>query len=94
VHLAEIIALLGRPPNALPELGKSSHKFFTDTGDSRADIPIPDSISLRERDHLGRGERESREFLAMMRKMPQWEQPSKRSSAKALADDEWIMQHI
>lgn len=31
-HLAEIIALLGQPPRALINSGKSSHKFFTDSG--------------------------------------------------------------
>jgi hypothetical protein len=29
----------------------------------------------------------------MMQKMLQWD-PSKRSSAKALAEDEWIMEHM
>ncbi|CCF42754.1 serine/threonine-protein kinase SRPK3, partial [Colletotrichum higginsianum] len=29
-HLAEIVALLGQPPQALLDLGKSSHRFFTD----------------------------------------------------------------
>ena len=31
-HLAEIVALLGQPPQTLLGLGKSSHKFFTDEG--------------------------------------------------------------
>jgi serine/threonine protein kinase len=93
-HLAEIISLLGQPPQPLLRLGKSSHKFFTDAGDFRADIPVPDSISLEEKETTLEGESESRErFLAMMRKLLHWE-PSKRSSAKALADDEWIKQHM
>lgn len=32
-HLAEIIALLGQPPQSLLSSGKSSHKFFTDKGE-------------------------------------------------------------
>ncbi|EEY16285.1 serine/threonine-protein kinase SRPK3 [Verticillium alfalfae VaMs.102] len=31
-HLAEIIDLLGPPPQTLLQTGRSSHKFFTDTG--------------------------------------------------------------
>ncbi|KAL7949254.1 serine threonine protein kinase, CMGC group [Trichoderma barbatum] len=69
-RLAEVIALLVQPPQALLPSGKSSHKFFTDKG----------------------GESQE-EFLAMMRKMLQWE-PSERSSAKTLADDEWIMKNM
>ena len=39
-------------------------------------------------------EGESKErFLVMMRKMLQWE-PSKRSSAKELAEDEWVMAYM
>ncbi|OAQ73078.1 CMGC/SRPK protein kinase [Pochonia chlamydosporia 170] len=88
-HLAEITGLLGQPSQALLRAGRSSHKFFTEKGDLRADIPLPDSISLEEKETSLEGE--SREkFLAMMRKILQWE-PSRRSSAKALADDEWIM---
>ncbi|KAL3963516.1 hypothetical protein ACCO45_000520 [Purpureocillium lilacinum] len=88
-HLAEIIALLGLPPQALLDSGRSSHKFFADQ-----DIPLLDSIPLEDRETSLEGEHQSRvKFLAMMRKMLQWE-PSKRSSAKALANDEWIMENM
>jgi len=59
-HIAEIIALLGQPPQPLLSLGKSSHKFFTETGDFRADIPVPNSISLEERETTLQGESEKR----------------------------------
>ncbi|KAF4967479.1 hypothetical protein FSARC_4974 [Fusarium sarcochroum] len=91
-HLAEIIALLGPPPQTLLESGKSSHKFFTDTGDFCKDISIPESITLEEIEIGLEGESQQK-FLAMMRRMLQWD-PSKRSSAKELADDEWIMENI
>ncbi|KAI8672818.1 Protein kinase domain-containing protein [Fusarium sp. Ph1] len=91
-HLAEMIALLGQPPQALLQSGKSSHKFFTDQGDFRADIPFPERISLEGKETSLEGESQRR-FLAMMQKMLQWD-PSKRSSAKALAEDEWIMEHM
>ncbi|KAI5861451.1 serine threonine protein kinase, CMGC group [Durotheca rogersii] len=91
-HLAEIVALLGQPPQALLHSGKSSHKFFTDTGDFRKDIALPESTSLEEKETNLEGESRER-FLAMMRKMLHWD-PSKRASAKALADDEWILENI
>ncbi|KAK5658436.1 hypothetical protein OQA88_1825 [Cercophora sp. LCS_1] len=89
-HLAEIAALLGQPPQALLQLGKSSHKFFT--GELRPDIPLPDAVSLEQREPSLEGESKER-FLVMMRKMLQWE-PSNRASAKELADDEWIMAYM
>lgn len=91
-HLAEIIALLGQPPQALLRSGRSSYKFFTDKGDFRPDIPLPNGISLEEKETNLEGKSQER-FLAMMRKMLLWE-PLKRSSAKALADDEWLMEHM
>jgi len=33
-HLAEITSLLGQPPQALLQLGMSTHKFYTGTGKS------------------------------------------------------------
>ncbi|KAI1263985.1 serine threonine protein kinase, CMGC group [Xylariaceae sp. FL1019] len=91
-HLAEMIALLGKPPQALLTLGQSSHKFFTDEGDFRADISLPGSTSLEEKETTLESDARAK-FLAMMLKMLQWE-PGKRSSAKALAEDEWIMGYM
>ncbi|KAH7266166.1 kinase-like domain-containing protein [Fusarium solani] len=91
-HLAEMTALLGQPPQALLQSGKSSRKFFTDQGDFRADIPFPERISLKRKETNLKRESQ-RKFLTMMQKMLQWD-PSKRSSAKALAEDEWIMEHM
>ncbi|KAK6828397.1 kinase-like domain-containing protein [Apiospora arundinis] len=91
-HLAEIAALLGKPPQALLESGKSSDKFFTAQGDLCPDIPVPSSTTLEERETNLEGE-DRQKFLAMIRKMLQWE-PTKRSSAKELAEDEWIMDNM
>ncbi|KAK8868430.1 serine threonine protein kinase CMGC group [Apiospora arundinis] len=91
-HLAEIAALLGKPPQALLESGKSSDKFFTAQGDLCPDIPVPSSTTLEERETNLEGE-DRQKFLAMIRKMLQWE-PTKRSSAKGLAEDEWIMDNM
>ncbi|CAG7563069.1 unnamed protein product [Fusarium equiseti] len=91
-HLAEMIAVLGKPPKSLLQSGSSSHKFFTETGDFLHDIPIPNSTSLKKLETNLEGE-DQQKFLAMMDKMLQWD-PSKRSSAKDLARDEWIMKNM
>ncbi|KAK0610781.1 kinase-like domain-containing protein [Immersiella caudata] len=91
-HLAEIIALLGPPPQSLLELGKSSHKFFTDTAEFRQDMPVPDTVSLKEREASLDGEAKEK-FLIMMGKMLQWE-AAKRSSAKTLAEEEWLTTYM
>jgi len=62
------------------------------TGEFRQDIPVPIPVSLKDRETSLQGE-EKEQFLAMMRKMLQWE-PSKRSSAKELANDDWIMRYM
>ncbi|KAI1154289.1 serine threonine protein kinase, CMGC group [Nemania diffusa] len=80
-HLAEIVGLLAKPPQELLDLGKSSHKFFHDTGDFYPDIPLPASGEDQEL------------FLAMMRRILQW-QPADRSTAKTIADDKWIRGHM
>ncbi|KAL2212720.1 serine threonine protein kinase, CMGC group [Sarocladium strictum] len=91
-HLAEMVALLGDPPQALLDMGKSSHKFFTDRGTLHEDIPRPEKTSLESRETSLAGK--SRDlFLAMMRRMLQWD-PSKRATAKELAADDWIMQYM
>ncbi|KAK0754519.1 kinase-like domain-containing protein [Schizothecium vesticola] len=92
-HLAEITSLLGQPPQALLQLGMSTHKFYTGTDEFCLNIiPLPDAVSLEQRESSLEGESKDK-FLAMMRKMLQWD-PSKRSSAKELANDEWIMGYI
>lgn len=54
---------------------------------------LTDRVPLEKRETTleGKGEREA--FLQFMRKMLQWE-PGKRSSAKELAEDEWIHGHM
>ncbi|KAL6707078.1 hypothetical protein ACN47E_004830 [Coniothyrium glycines] len=90
-HLAEIIALLGPPPSSLLSQANLRSKFFSVSGDFCAGIPIPESISLDQRETSLQGE-DKECFLRFMRKMLQWE-PEKRSTARELADDEWIVKH-
>ncbi|UNI16418.1 hypothetical protein JDV02_002851 [Purpureocillium takamizusanense] len=91
-HLAEMIALLGKPPQTLLRSGKASQRFFTDQGDFHAEISLPQSMSLEEKETTLDGEGQKK-FLTMMRTMLQWD-PSKRSSPKELAKDDWIMGHM
>ncbi|KAG6111894.1 hypothetical protein E4U13_004546 [Claviceps humidiphila] len=85
-HLAEMIALLGPPPPYLLAQANLRSKFFSDEG-----IPIPESRPLEQRESVLEGEDRAC-FLRFMRKMLQWD-PEKRSSAKELAEDEWILKH-
>ncbi|KAF3001346.1 hypothetical protein E8E13_006048 [Curvularia kusanoi] len=90
-HLAEMIALLGPPPCGLLARASLKSKFFSNTDEFNAGIPLPDSNPLEQR--LASLEGEDRElFLSLMRKMLQWE-PEKRSSAGELAQDDWILKH-
>ncbi|KAG5969433.1 hypothetical protein E4U56_008335 [Claviceps arundinis] len=90
-HLAEMIALLGPPPPNLLAQANLRSKFFSDEGEFCAGIPIPESRPLEQRESVLEGEDRAC-FLRFMRKMLQWD-PEKRSSAKELAEDEWILKH-
>ncbi|PKY07214.1 protein kinase [Aspergillus campestris IBT 28561] len=92
-HLAEIITLLGPPPSSLLTQGGLSDKFFSDDGNFRTNSLLKDPVSLEQRENTLVGEPEREAFLRLMRKMLQWE-PGKRSSAKELAEDEWIQQYL
>lgn len=58
-------------------------------GEFCAGIPVPEPTPLEHRETALEGE-EKECFLRFMRKMLQWE-PEKRSSARELAEDEWIL---
>ncbi|KAG6099015.1 hypothetical protein E4U31_004583 [Claviceps sp. LM219 group G6] len=108
-HLAEMIALLGPPPPSLLAQANLRSKFFSDEGTYHdtlkysdfsnlisegefcAGICIPESRPLEQRESVLEGEDRDC-FLRFMRKMLQWH-PEKRSSAKELAEDEWILKH-
>lgn len=53
---------------------------------------LTDQVPLEQRETTLEGKEEREAFLRLMRKMLQWE-PGKRSSAKELAEDEWIWKH-
>ncbi|KAJ5697510.1 hypothetical protein N7488_011194 [Penicillium malachiteum] len=86
-HLSEMVNLLGPPPPSLITQGELSNKFFSSEGLLTGPMPL----EQREPTLARTAEREA--FLRLMRKMLQWE-PDKCSSAKELAEDEWIHSHI
>lgn len=89
-HLAEMIDLLGPPPAGLLAAGRQSGKFF-EAGEFREKGLLKGPTPLEQRETTLKGEDRER-FLRMMRRMLQWE-PEKRSSARELAEDEWIRKH-
>ncbi|KAH7200408.1 serine threonine protein kinase, CMGC group [Fusarium oxysporum] len=96
-HLAEIIALLGQPPSEVLQAGKASHKSSQTPvncfgRDFRNEIDIPERTSLAQQE-ISLEEERKEMFLAMMNRMLQWD-PTKRSSAKKLAEDPWIMAYM
>ncbi|KAJ5230618.1 hypothetical protein N7489_011326 [Penicillium chrysogenum] len=92
-HLAEMINLLGPPPPSLLTQGELRDRFFSSEGDFLAPDLLTDQIPLEGRETTLEGSVEREAFLRFMRKMLQWE-PGNRSSAKELAEDEWIHSHM
>ncbi|KAK2756125.1 hypothetical protein FQN54_005533 [Arachnomyces sp. PD_36] len=86
-HLAEMVALLGSPPNDFLRKSDYAPEFFDDQGNWRNAIPIP-SISL-EKLELNLSGSNKDLFLQFVRKMLQWT-PEARQSAKELLDDPWL----
>lgn len=54
---------------------------------------MPAAATLEQRETTLSGAADRELFLQFMGKMLQWE-PSKRHSAKALAEDDWIRQYL
>lgn len=93
-HLAEMITLLGSPPPSLLARAKQSGRFFSDTGEFREKALLQGGVAPLEQRETTLEEGDDREsFLRMMRRILQWEL-EKRSSAKELAEDEWIRKQI
>ncbi|KAG6278914.1 hypothetical protein E4U47_004544 [Claviceps purpurea] len=71
----------------------SLHSFYYAMlkGEFCAGPSIPESKPLKQRETvLEGGDRDC--FSRFMRKMLQWD-PEKRSSAKELAEDDWVLKH-
>ncbi|KAI1354392.1 serine threonine protein kinase, CMGC group [Xylaria sp. FL0043] len=91
-HLSEMVALLGQPPQQLLNRGRLTSKFFSDKGEFCGGISLPAPISLEEIETNLKGH-DKESFLRMMRMMLQWE-PNLRSSARELAESEWLQEQM
>lgn len=89
-HLAEIVALLGPPPEDLLARSPLASTFFSNTGTFTGGIRLPDSTSLSEMETLLAGDEKTR-FLEFMHKMLQWD-PKQRSTARELFQDAWLQE--
>ncbi|KAM3431985.1 hypothetical protein NHJ13734_007062 [Beauveria thailandica] len=89
-HLAEIVALLGPPPQDLLTRGRLASKFFSDQGTYAAGLDLPRYTSLEEQETLLTGD-DKKQFLEFMRKMLQWS-PERRSTARELFQDAWLQE--
>ncbi|OAA49226.1 transcriptional activator xlnR [Cordyceps fumosorosea ARSEF 2679] len=89
-HLAEIIGFLGPPPPDLVARGRLSYKYFAD-GEFQGS-PLHMS-TLEQRETTLDDAEDKADFLRFMRRMLQWG-PEKRSSAKSLARDDWIVRQL
>ncbi|CAG7934789.1 unnamed protein product [Penicillium salamii] len=87
-HIAEMIAVLGPPPRDMLQSNDYATKFFDSEGNWRGVAPIL-STTLEQREEFLQGEQQQL-FLNFMRRMLQW-QPEKRSSARELLADEWLL---
>ncbi|KAJ2913832.1 hypothetical protein MD484_g6588, partial [Candolleomyces efflorescens] len=90
-HLAEMIALLGPPPNELLAASKNRSRFFSDQGEFQAGIDVPSPTTLEKLEQNLEGE-DQELFLSLMRKMLRWN-PKMRHTPKQLLEDEWLRRH-
>lgn len=91
-HLAEVIDLIGPPPPEFTARGALSRRFFSEQGEFKETCLLKGPVPLEDRETTLQGEDKTR-FLRMMRRMLPWE-PEKRSSARELAGDEWILKQL
>ncbi|KAM3540022.1 hypothetical protein ARSEF1564_007048 [Beauveria bassiana] len=87
-HLAEVIGMLGPPPLDLLQRGARSSEFFTEDGQWKAGIPIPEGLSLEASEENLEGSSKEK-FLNFIRGMLQW-RPEDRKTAKQLLEDPWF----
>ncbi|EPE36474.1 Protein kinase-like (PK-like) [Glarea lozoyensis ATCC 20868] len=87
VHFAEMIALLGSPPQGVLDGSPIIREFFDNNGNWIDETKVP-SKSLEEMEENLTG-RDQVAFLEFMRKMLRWV-PEDRMSAFDLLDDPWL----
>ncbi|KAH7085434.1 kinase domain-containing protein [Paraphoma chrysanthemicola] len=87
-HLAEVVAMLGPPPQDLLKRGSRSKEFFDDEGKWIADTPSPEGLTLESSEENLDG-KEKEAFLEFVRYMLRWK-PEDRMTAKELLDHPWL----
>ncbi|KAJ6036014.1 serine/threonine protein kinase [Penicillium herquei] len=86
-HLAEMIAVLGPPPEDVLHRSQYGNEFFDVNGKWKGSVEIP-PISLEKLEDNLQGAQQDL-FLSFVRKMLQW-RPEDRASAKELLSDPWL----
>ncbi|RDH36682.1 protein kinase-like protein [Aspergillus welwitschiae] len=87
-HLAEMQAVLGRPPAQFLARSERSPQFWDANGQWKGAVPIPDYDLETLEERLEDGEKE--DFLRFLRRMLCW-LPEERATAKELLFDPWLM---
>ncbi|OJZ83706.1 hypothetical protein ASPFODRAFT_62835 [Aspergillus luchuensis CBS 106.47] len=85
-HLAEVIGLIGPPPSDMLKRGKRSHEFFTEDGNWKQDITIPQTGGLEASEQFLEGRNKEMGML-------QW-RPEDRKTARELLKDPWLNEQI
>ncbi|OJJ45156.1 hypothetical protein ASPZODRAFT_100384 [Penicilliopsis zonata CBS 506.65] len=86
-HLAEMQAVLGRPPLQFLQRSERSLQFWDEHGQWKAASIQADSLEILEERLEGE---EKKDFLRFLRRMLCW-LPEERASAKELLFDPWLM---
>ncbi|BCS04295.1 uncharacterized protein AKAW2_80096S [Aspergillus luchuensis] len=87
-HLAEMQAVLGRPPAEFLARSAKSPQFWDANGQWKGPVPIPDHDLETLEERLEDDEKE--DFLRFLRRMLCW-LPEERATAKELLFDPWLM---
>ncbi|KAJ5933241.1 hypothetical protein N7516_007730 [Penicillium verrucosum] len=86
-HIAEMIALLGPPPQEMLQDSSYSTNFFDTEGIWKGAVPVPlKSLEQLEENLHGK---QQQLFLAFIRKMLRW-RPEERNTARELLSDPWL----
>ncbi|TWU70610.1 hypothetical protein ED733_001226 [Metarhizium rileyi] len=89
-HLAEMVSLMGPPPQRFLERGKNCHRYWDAKGNWIASTPIPHQSFQSREVQLEAKDKEL--LLRLVRKILCW-LPEDRPSAQDLFEDEFLVQH-
>ncbi|KAK3074287.1 hypothetical protein LTR53_003398 [Teratosphaeriaceae sp. CCFEE 6253] len=87
-HLAQMISIIGPPPQDFLRRSERSKRFWDEEGIWKGDAPVPET-TLETAEQRLEGD-EKRHFLTFMRKMLQWK-PEDRDDIQEVFMDEWLL---